>query len=74
MNRMQRIKLLQSEKKRKDFIRKTGIVPNDEKYLQCQHCKQQILTSNYKHHIRFCKNAFTKNVKTKCKGCQLFRK
>ena len=73
-NRTQRIQILQTEKKRNEQIRQTGINPSKNNYTQCPHCKQQILTCMFKHHIRNCNNAFVEKAKSKCKGCEWFRK
>lgn len=74
INRTQRINILQTEKKRNEQIRETGIDPSKKNYIQCPHCKQEILSNTYKHHIQFCKNAFVEKATPKCKGCELFRK
>ena len=73
-NGPQKIKVLQNEKKRNEIIRKTGIIPSNNKYTQCPHCKEQILNTMYTHHIRNCTNAFAEQTTKKCKGCDLFKK
>ena len=43
-------------------------------YIQCPYCKQQILSNNLHHHIRFCKDVFLTKSNGKCSACELFRK
>ena len=72
-NREHKIKVLQNEIKRNVTIRKTGISPSNNNYIQCPHCKQQILNTMYTHHIGKCKNAISRQITSKCKGCDLFK-